>query len=176
MTCHGSPLPLGLQTGHVWPSHGSPWLTMALPLHSFRRLQTGHTWFSHGLPWLTMVFEALRQKNYVFKASFDYDEFGYKTEVYIDLRDCFAPNGPFQDSKTLSGTPSHDLPWSLRLRARKTMFLKLLSIMKNSATKQRCIFTSGTVLHQMAFSRTPNPLGFGFLGPHHGAEKFRTKP
>jgi hypothetical protein len=47
-----------------------------------------------------MVFEALRQKNYVFKASFDYDEFGYKTEVYIDLRDRFAPNGSFQDTKT----------------------------------------------------------------------------
>jgi hypothetical protein len=58
-----------------------------------------------------MVFEAPRQKNYVFKASFDYDEFSYKTEVYIDLRDRFAPNSLFQDTKTFRGTPSYGSPW-----------------------------------------------------------------
>jgi hypothetical protein len=79
MACHGFSSPLELQTSHAWPSHGSPWLTMALPPSWLQEapnwshlvfpwfsmachgsplplgLQTARIWLSHGSPWLGPV-------------------------------------------------------------------------------------------------------------------------
>ncbi len=52
-----------------------------------------------------MVFEAPRQKKLCFQAFLKYDEFGYTTEVYINLRERFAPKDLFQDSKTFLVEP-----------------------------------------------------------------------